>query len=201
MGDRTTATTGGSRELVFRDERSDLGKLGHLVPTWAVRLCGGPAVSRERGAAVFAGLGGDHDHEIDSFRRDQSAMGAPVAGLTSRSAARFLPLRVDTFAGGGPVRRRGLGGVGGVLLPPGQLMFEIRNLPVEIDDLLVAVDDLLVAVRQLLLEFGNLSLFATCFAPQIFNLFAEPLILTPEVLKKRCGNSSLPTTRNAGGSS
>jgi hypothetical protein len=135
------------------------------------------------GAAVFAGLGNHLDDKIDPFGGNQSLMRAAVSRLSSGFAPRFFPLWMHAFAHSWSVGGWRLGGIGGVLLSPGQLMFEVR--------------DLFVAIGQLLLEVRNLPFVTVSLAPELFVLFTEPLNFAAEIFEKGCLRSSAPTERTS----
>jgi hypothetical protein len=176
---------------------TNLRQFGHLVPALTFGAFRRRAVLREGGTAVFAGLSHHIDNEIDPFGGNQNPMRAAVSGLSSRFAPRFLPLRMNAFPRSWSIGGWGLGGIGGVLLPPGQLMFEIRDLFVAIDDLPFPVGDFLLKFTGSLFKVGEILLVPICLAPKLFVLSAELLDFPAKLLEKRCRLSRAPAERNS----
>src|SRR5216683_5323010 len=95
-------------------------------------------------------------------------MGSRMAFLATRLTATFLPSPALARFASQSVRRRGLGGVSGILLAGCQLPLQIGNLLLLLGDLLVALGDLLRLLRNLF--------------PQLFVLSAESPRLLPQFL-------------------
>src|ERR1019366_6294602 len=93
-----------------------------------------------------------------------------MSGLGTRLALALVLSAARSLLSGQSVGGRGLGGVGGVLLPSSQLPLQIR-------DLFFGVRDLFLGVRDLLFVFGNLPFAFRHFTAEFFVLAQQPLIL------------------------
>jgi hypothetical protein len=102
---------------------------------------------------------GQHSHDfIDSFQRLQLPVASRMALLSARLAPAPAARRFQSPRGGGPVRGRRFGGVGGIFLPAGQLALQIGDLLLAIGDLLFGLSGLLPKPLVLFSELVVLSL-------------------------------------------
>jgi len=108
-------------------------------------------------------------HFLNLFWRNQRAVMAGMALLSTRLAFALLPPPTLPRLPGQSVGGRRLGGVGGILLARRQLSFQIGDLLFGIGDLLFGIGDLLIPFRYLLSEPLNLTLLLLYLPPQFFS--------------------------------
>src|ERR1019366_7442300 len=94
---------------------------------------------------------------------NQWSMMPRMSGLGARLAPALVLSAARSLLSGQSVGGRGLGGVGGVLLPSSQLPLQIR--------------DLFFGVRDLFFAFGNLTFAFGYFTAEFLVLSQQPLIL------------------------
>src|SRR5580658_1598060 len=159
-------TTNHVWKLILGNVRLHRRYLGYLMPprlSFRRRLGG---CLRQASTAMSAFLRQQYFDGAHLRHGNQVSMMARVPRLTTRLPLALVLAAARPLLAGQSIGRGWLGGVGRVLLPPGQL-------PLQICDLFLGICDLFLGIRDLLFAFGYLTAEILVLSQQSLNLLLQ----------------------------